>query len=152
MPSFQTSRRVRHSADEMFALVADIGRYPEFVPLCQSLKILERGDEGGNEVLVARMTVAYKMLSESFTSRVVLHREAREIHVSYIDGPFTFLTNKWKFDDLEGGGSRIFFDINYEFRSKLLSVMMGSMFDKAFRKCASAFEERANSIYGMGAA
>ena len=147
MPYFQTSRRVRHSAEDMFNLVADVQRYPEFVPLCDSLKVLRTEENNGNEVLVARMTVAYKMLSESFTSRVELDRANREIHVSYIDGPFKFLRNRWKFEDLEDG-SRIYFDINYEFRSKMLSVLMGSMFDKAFRKFASAFEDRANRIYG----
>ena len=147
MPYFQTSRRVRHSAQDMFNLVADVKRYPEFVPLCQSLKILRTEEEDGNEVLVARMTVAYKMLSESFTSRVVLDRENLEIPFYYIDGPFAFLRNRWKFEDLEAG-SRIYFDINYEFRSKMLSMMMGSVFDRAFRKFASAFEDRANTIYG----
>ncbi len=148
MPQFKTSRRVHHSADNMFALVADVERYPEFVPLCQSLKVRRRTNEGGREVITATMTVAYKVLRERFTSRVALDRQAGEIHVAYLDGPFRHLENVWRFQPLDEARCEVGFSIAYEFRSRLLQSMMGAVFDKAFRKFAKAFEERADRIYG----
>src|SRR5262245_8398816 len=100
MPQFETKRRVAHGAENMFNLVADVERYPEFVPLCQSLRVRSRTSEGGRETVTATMTVAYKVLQESFTSRIVLDRTAREIRVSYIDGPFRHLENVWTFAPL----------------------------------------------------
>ncbi len=148
MPHFETRRRVRHSAADMFALVADIERYPEFVPLCEAMKIRQREKEGACDAVVATMTVAYKMFRESFTSRVVLDREAGQIRVSYLDGPFRFLENRWTFNDAGSGACDVGFAIAYEFRSRLLASVMGTVFDRAFRKFATAFEARADEIYG----
>ena len=98
MPQFRTKRRVRHAADEMFDLVADIERYPEFVPLCQSMRIRKRTDTGeGIETVVAEMTVAYKVVRETFTSRVTLDRSNLQILVEYLDGPFSRMENRWDF-------------------------------------------------------
>ncbi|MBB5751216.1 type II toxin-antitoxin system RatA family toxin [Prosthecomicrobium pneumaticum] len=151
MPHFTTERRVRHSADEMFSLVADVERYPEFVPLCEKLVVRGRQKEGEREILVADMTVAYKLIRESFTSRVVLDRPALAIRVDYLSGPFHHLKNDWTFVAVSEEASIIRFAIDYEFRSRMLSVLMGSVFDKAFRKFAEAFEERADAVYGVGA-
>ncbi len=148
MPHFETRRRVQHSAADMFDLVADIERYPEFVPLCEAMKIRHREKEGACDVVVATMTVSYKMFRESFTSRVVLDREAGEIRVSYLNGPFRFLENRWTFKDTGPRACDVGFAIAYEFRSKLLSSLMGAVFDRAFRKFATAFEARADAIYG----
>ena len=148
MPQFKTSRRVHHSADNMFALVADVESYPEFVPLCQSLEVRSRKNEGGRDVITATMTVAYKVLRESFTSRVALNPEAREIHVAYLDGPFRYLENVWQFRPVGETGCEVGFSIAYEFRSRLLQGLMGAVFDKAFRKFSAAFEKRADEIYG----
>src|ERR1700727_1710261 len=97
MPSFSNKRRVLHSAAEMFDLVADVERYPEFVPLCQSLKVRQRSNEGGKAVIVADMTVAYKLIRQDFTSRVTLDRGKMEILVEYLEGPFRSLNNRWTF-------------------------------------------------------
>jgi coenzyme Q-binding protein COQ10 len=134
----------------MFDLVADVERYPEFVPLCQSLHVRRRAvDASGAEVLVADMKVGYLAIRESFTTRVTLDREKMKIQVEYIDGPFSRLENVWAFkDEEEAGTSRVEFFIDYEFRSRTLGVMMGSMFDVAFRKFAGAFEQRADKVYG----
>jgi coenzyme Q-binding protein COQ10 len=132
----------------MFDLVADIERYPEFVPLCQSLRVVRRGEEKGHEVITAVMTVAYKMLRESFTSRIELDRAGREIRVNYLDGPFKHLENVWSFRPLGPAACQIGFRISYEFRSRLLASLMGAAFDRAFRKFATAFEARADEIYG----
>jgi coenzyme Q-binding protein COQ10 len=148
MPQFETKRRVAHSAGNMFNLVADVERYPEFVPLCQSLVVRSRTQEGSAEVVTATMTVAYKLLHESFTSRIVLDRARHEIRVSYIDGPFRRLENVWSFRPVGDAACDVGFCINYEFRSRLLQTVMGAVFDRAFRKFADAFEARADRIYG----
>ena len=98
MPQFSTKRSVQHSAAEMFDLVADVERYPEFVPLCRQLKVRDRIPEPeGVEVLVADMTVAYKLVREKFTSRVTLDRPNLQILVEYLEGPFSHLENRWAF-------------------------------------------------------
>ena len=98
MPQYSNKRRVRHAAGEMFDLVADVERYPEFVPLCRSLKVRQRKPAAdGVEVLVADMTAAYKLISEKFTSRVTLDRPNLQILVEYLDGPFSRLENRWTF-------------------------------------------------------
>ena len=149
MPTFQTSRRVQHSADDMFDLVADVEKYPHFVPLCQSLKVRGRRElEDGRVVLISDMTVAYKVFSETFASRVTLDRDARRITVEYLEGPFRHLENRWDFRPDDDSTSEVGFYITYEFRSRTLGSLMGVMFDKAFRKFASAFEARADEIYG----
>jgi coenzyme Q-binding protein COQ10 len=150
LPQFQTQRHVAHSAQNMFDLVADVERYPEFVPLCEALLVQSRSSENGNEVIRARMTVAYKVLHESFTSRIVLNRAGREIYVSYIDGPFRRMENVWSFHPLAERACEVRFRIAYEFRSRMLQALMGAVFDRAFRKFAGAFETRADQIYGQG--
>ncbi len=148
MPSFRTTRQVAHSPVEMFALVADVARYPEFLPLCEGLAVRRRTTgEGGTEVLVADMTVGYKALRETFTSRVTLDPAKNKILVEYIDGPFRHLENRWSFVE-KNGGCEIGFFITYEFASRMLGLLMGTMFDRAFRKFAEAFEARADVVYG----
>jgi coenzyme Q-binding protein COQ10 len=152
MPSFKTTRRVRHSADKMFDLVADVERYPEFVPLCQSLRVRRRTDgAAGVEILLCDMAVGYRAIREKFTSRVTLDRAQRKVLVEYVEGPFSHLENTWSFADEPPQGSRIEFFIAYEFRSRILAALMGSMFDAAFRKFAQAFEARADVVYGRAA-
>ena len=149
MPSFHDERRVRHRAEQMFDLVADVERYPEFVPLCKALRVRSRRtDDDGRETLVAGMTVGYKLIRETFTTRVALDKPGLKVRVEYIDGPFSHLENNWTFrDEPEGDGSRVGFFIDYEFKSRTLGALMGSMFDVAFRKFARAFEERADKVY-----
>jgi coenzyme Q-binding protein COQ10 len=148
MPQFSTTRPVRHSAAEMFDLVADVERYPEFVPLCRSLKIRKRIPEPeGVEVLVADMTVAYKLVRESFASRVTLDRPNLQILVEYLEGPFSQLENRWAFHPTGERTCEVEFFISYEFRSRALGLLMGAMFDAAFRRFAAAFERRADVIY-----
>ena len=149
MPSFLSDHKVNHKADEMFRLVADVERYPEFVPLCQDLHVRGRKElDGGRTVLVADMTVAYKLFKETFTSRVELRPQDRTILVEYLDGPFKHLENKWTFEDAGEGSCNVGFYISYEFRSRTLGSLMGVMFEKAFRKFSSAFEARADQVYG----
>src|SRR5262245_4045413 len=148
MPEFSTTRRVRHSAAHMFDLVADVERYPEFVPLCRELKVVKRIPEPeGVEVVIADMTVAYKLVREQFTSRVTLDRPNLQILVEYLQGPFSHLENRWAFHPVGERSSDIEFFISYEFKSRMLGLLMGSMFDVAFRRFTVAFERRADAIY-----
>jgi coenzyme Q-binding protein COQ10 len=148
MPQFSTSRRVKHSAAEMFDLVADVERYPQFVPLCRSLKVRKRVPKpDGVEILVADMTVAYKFLHETFVSRVTLDRPNLRVVVEYIEGPFRKLENTWTFRPTGPESCTVDFFIAYEFRSRALGLLMGSLFDTAFRRFAAAFEARADQVY-----
>lgn len=151
MPSFSTKRRVRHDAARMFDLVADVEKYPQFVPLCQSLRVKSRTAKGeGGEVLVADMTVAYKVIRETFTSRVTLDRSNLTILVEYLSGPFSRMENRWIFRPAGESACDVEFFIDYEFKSRMLAMLMGAMFDAAFRRFATAFEKRADEIYGRG--
>ncbi len=150
MKRFQTTRRVRHSADDMFALVADVERYPEFLPLCEALTVKTRvpTDDGAGEVITADMTVAYKLIRETFTSRVTIMPGKRTILVEYIDGPFHHLENRWSFQPIGASRCEVEFFLDYAFKSRALELMMGKVFDRAFRKFSDAFETRANALYG----
>ena len=153
MPQFSSKRRVSHSAPQMFDLVADVERYPEFVPLCQSLRVRKRtAGEDGKETLVADMTVAYKLIRETFTSRVTLDRAKLEILVEYLEGPFQKMSNRWSFRPAGEDACDVEFFIAYEFRSRTLGLLMGAMFDAAFRRFSAAFERRADQIYGSQSA
>jgi coenzyme Q-binding protein COQ10 len=150
MPQFSTTRRVQHSAADMFDLVADVERYPEFVPLCQALKVRKRKPANdGKEVIVADMTIAYKLIRETFTSRVTLDRQSLQILVEYLEGPFQRMNNRWTFRPSGDRSCDVEFFIVYEFRSRMLGLLMGAMFDAAFRRFAAAFEKRADQVYGV---
>jgi coenzyme Q-binding protein COQ10 len=162
MPSFRSSRRVRYSASQMFDLVADVEAYPQFLPLCQALRITRRSASGeGVETIIAEMEVGFRGIRQAFTSRVTLDRPRLNILVEYIDGPFKHMENRWSFRNLrvaDGAstpepaslGCTVEFYISYEFRSRTMGLLMGTMFDTAFRKFAEAFEKRADEIYGGG--
>jgi coenzyme Q-binding protein COQ10 len=148
MPQFSTKRRVRHAATDMFDLVADVEKYPQFVPLCSGLTVKSHAEKDGKTVLVADMTVAYKIIRETFTSRVTLDQQGLKILVEYLNGPFKRMQNRWTFYPVEAKVCDVEFFIDYEFRSRTLAVLMGAMFDAAFRRFAVAFEQRADEIYG----
>jgi len=152
LPKFETTRIVGHTAEQMFALVADIEHYPEFVPLCQRLSVRGREQQSdGTEIMIADMSVAYGPVNETFVTRVVLDAPNMSIRATYLDGPFSHLDNLWRFENREtselGMASAVNFKIDYEFKSRTLGMLMGSMFDRAFRKFAEAFEARADTIY-----
>src|SRR5215472_18787153 len=144
MRKFSTRRRVKHSAAEMFDLVADIERYPEFVPLCRAMRVIRRTQMADREIVVAEMEVAYKLIRESFTSRVTLLPGERTILVEYLDGPFRRMENRWTFRPAPDGAGKgagialaaspvvaceVAFFISYEFRSRTLGLLMGAMFE-----------------------
>lgn len=148
MPKFDTTRSVAHSAQNMYSLVADVEKYPEFLPLCEALTVRQRKQKEGLTLLVADMTVGYKAIRETFTSQVLLKPDDMMIDVKYIDGPFRYLDNRWVFAAGKTGGCDVLFSIDYEFKSRMLGMLMGSMFDRAFHMFSAAFEKRADEIYG----
>jgi coenzyme Q-binding protein COQ10 len=152
MPNFSNKRRVQHRADQMFDLVADVERYPDFVPLCHALKIRQRRQNGdGTETIVADMTVSFKLVKETFTSEVSLDRAHLKILVRYLKGPFSNLENRWTFEPKGEAACDVGFFIAYEFKSRMLAMLMGAMFDAAFGRFSAAFEKRADMIYGKRA-
>jgi len=147
MPKFETHRPVKHSPKQMYDLVADVEKYPEFLPLCEALTVRSRKERDGKTLLIADMTVGYKAIRETFTTQVLLNPAEQAIDVKYIEGPFRYLDNRWRFE-ATGDGCKVHFFIDYEFKNRLLGALMGSMFDRAFRMFAEAFETRADRVYG----
>jgi coenzyme Q-binding protein COQ10 len=158
MPSFHTTRRVPFSPRQMFDLVADVERYPEFLPLCEALVVRQREREGDTDILVADMTAGYKAIRETFTSRVRLDAARCEVAAAGVPGrmgPFSRLQNRWQLRAVPGvgdgdGGCDIDFFIAYELRSIMLQMLVGALFDHAFRRYTEAFEARARVVYGRG--
>lgn len=149
MPQFTTVRRVHHRAEQMFGLVADVEKYPEFLPMCEALSVRSRKERDGKALLIADMTVGYKLIRETFTSQVLLKPAENIIDVKYLDGPFRYLDNRWTFKPVgDGSECDVEFFIDYEFKSRTLGLLMGTMFDLAFKKFSEAFEKRADQIYG----
>ena len=155
MPSFSTTHRVPFSPRQMFDLVADVERYPEFLPLCEGLTVKQREREGDRQILMAEMTVGYHAIRLTFASRVVLDPARLHVHAGspsgYAGGPFRRLENRWSFADVPEGCDVRFF-ISYEFKSLMLQMLVGSLFDRVFRRYTQAFEDRARTVYGLSGA
>ncbi|MEZ5818477.1 MAG: type II toxin-antitoxin system RatA family toxin [Hyphomicrobiaceae bacterium] len=150
MPSFETTRRIPYSPNEMFDLVADVEQYPRFFPLCEALRVKKRERQGDKEVLVAAMDIGYRAIRETITSRVTLDRRNLTVLVELVDGPFRHLENNWKFVEAADGGTTVRFSMAYELKSMMLQMLVGGLFDQAFRRCVVAFEARAREVYGNG--
>ncbi|MEO1694524.1 MAG: SRPBCC family protein [Pseudomonadota bacterium] len=148
MKRFQTKRRVPHSAEQMFNLVADVESYPEFVPLCEGLRVRGRKVVDGHDVLTTDMMMGYKAISETITCEVMFVPNENRIEVRYLDGPFSRMENRWQFHPVEGGGCIVEFYIAYKLRSAMLGFLVSQLFDRAFSRFAGAFEARARRIYG----
>ena len=148
MPVFQAGRRVHHGANEMFDLVADVERYPAFVPLCERHVIRSRQTCAEVEVLMTDMTVAYKIFRETFRSRVTLDRANGRIVVASVDGPLRELQTRWTFQARGDGSCDVGFYLSYELASRTLALLMGAVFDAAFSRFVEAFQRRADIVYG----
>ena len=148
MPDFLTHRHVAHSVDEMFSLVADVGRYPEFLPFCQKLAIRSRRVRDDVELLTADMTVAHLMFRQTFRSFVTLDRANTRILMTAAGGPLRRLDGRWIFRDGNSGGCEVGFSMSYELASRTLAVVMGPMLKAAFSNFVQAFERRAAAVYG----
>ena len=143
MPGINETRQLPYSCEQMFDLVADVGRYEEFLPWVVATRIRSDSDTK----MVADMLVGFKSIREKFTSQVNKIRP-NEIDVHYMDGPLRDLDNKWVFKPLENGGCEIHFCVDFTFKNRVFEALAGQYFDRAFRKMVGAFEARANDLYG----
>lgn len=156
MPKFETIRRVPHSAEKMFAIVSDVERYPDFLPLIESLKIISKSQQGDILTLQADMAVGYKAIKESFRSEVVINLKEKTIISKSQSGPFSKMENRWHFTPVtaateptqseQSAHADVHFSIDYKFKNWALEKLLGGMFDKAFRTYAESFENRAATI------
>lgn len=135
----------------MYAIVADVERYPEFVPWCTGLRVLKRETAGTRQILVAETLVGYKSLRERYTSRVLLDPLARTIDVMQTEGPFRQLENHWRFAS-EGEGCRVDFSIVFEFKSRMLGMVAGAVLGPVMTRMTDAFEARARDLARRGGA
>jgi coenzyme Q-binding protein COQ10 len=136
-------RILSHRPEHLYDLVADVAKYPEFLPWCLASRIRSRDEE----VLIADLIIGFQVFKERFTSHVRLDPDAMEIHVEYAEGPFKYLTNKWAFLPHEQG-CEIDFYVDFEFNSRILQTVIESLFTEAVKKMVSAFESRADALYG----
>ena len=144
MPKHSETRHLPYTPEQLFDLVADVRRYPEFLPWVVAVRI--RSD---NETeTVADLAVGFKALKETFTSRVIKQR-AREIEIDYVDGPLKYLHNNWKFESDGQGGTNIHFTVDFAFKSRMFELLAGQMFDRALRKMIGAFCDRAHALYSV---
>lgn len=154
MPAFSTTRRVPFTPRQMFDLVADVEKYPLFLPMCERLVVRKRERAGDRDVLIADMTVGYKAIRETFTSRVMLDPASLTVHAGSVpehaSGPFRRVENRWTFAAAPGGCD-VGFHISYDFKSLILQALVGGLFDRVFRRYTQAFEERARAVYGTPA-
>jgi len=143
MPGIRETRSLPYSAEQMFDLVADVARYPEFLPWVVATRVKSDSDTE----MIADMLVGFKALREKFTSRVIKDRPSR-IEVIYVDGPMKDLDNIWRFIPRADGGCDLDFCVDFTFKNMMFEMLAGQYFDRAFRKLVTAFEERAAALYG----
>lgn len=149
MPSHAEKRALPWSADQMYALVAEVARYPEFLPWTAAARIRARTPRpDGSEVMEADLVISFKVFRERFGSRVVLYPAERRIETDYLDGPFRHMHSHWQFTDRAEGGCEVDFHVDFEFRNAILQKIIGVVFDEAMRRVVRAFEARAAALYG----
>ena len=146
MPRHSETRRLPWSPEQMFDMVADVARYPEFIPWVTAIRVRSNS----TSEMVADMIVGFKGLRETFTSKVDKARPAR-LHVEYLDGPLKYLRNEWRFTP-DGSGCQVDFSVDFEFKNRMFEMLAGQMFGAALRKMIGAFEARAAALYGAGEA
>ncbi len=151
MPAHSESRHVPYSAGQMYDLVADVERYPEFIPWTGAARVRERRRHGDHVVMLADLVVTFKVFSERFCSRVTLWPDARRIDTEYLDGPFRRMKSDWRFADASDGGSDVRFHVDFELRNRLLQTTARLFFNEVTQRVVQAFERRAEDLYGCGA-
>ena len=147
MPTHSETRTLPYTAQQMYDLVADVESYPEFLPWCSAARIRERGSAGDHEVMEADLVISFKVFRERFGSRVTLWPEHGKIDTEYIEGPFRYMESTWKFADIDGG-CEVQFDVDFEFRNRVLQGVIGVVFNDAMQRIVRAFERRAAELYG----
>jgi coenzyme Q-binding protein COQ10 len=144
MSTHAEKRLLPYTPEQLYSLVAEVERYPEFLPWCLAARIRRR--EG--ETFWADLVIGFKMIRERFTSKVTLDPEAMRIDVAYTEGPFKYLNNHWIFNPAPGGQCEIDFHVDFEFKNRVLQGVMSMLFEEAVRRMVQAFETRAKAIYG----
>ncbi|MEJ6499979.1 MAG: type II toxin-antitoxin system RatA family toxin [Rhodobacterales bacterium] len=148
MPTHAEKRVVPYSAAQMYALVADIAAYPEFLPWCAAARIRKQTATDTGAVIEADLVISFKLFRERFGSRVTLHPAENKIDVEYLDGPFRYLNNHWHFTPQADGGCEVDFFVDFEFRSSVLQAVIGVFFGEAMHRIVRAFDARAKDLYG----
>ena len=151
MTTHSETRVMPYSAQQMYDLVADVASYPEFLPWCSAARIRARTPEGDHEVMLADLVISFRVFRERFGSRVTLWPDRHRIDTEYIDGPFRRMESRWGFRDVPGG-CEVSFDVDFEFRNRVLQSVVGVVFNDAMQRIVRAFERRAAALYGSGAA
>jgi len=146
VPTHSEQRILPHRPEQLFDLVADVGRYPEFLPWCVAARVMSQSETD----LRAELAIGFKGIRERFVSRVALDRPNLRIDVAYEKGPFKYLNNHWQFQPHGDGQCQLDFHVDFEFRSRILEMLMGKLFDEAVRRMVRAFEQRADALYGAG--
>ncbi|AXC49897.1 type II toxin-antitoxin system RatA family toxin [Paracoccus suum] len=153
MPNHAETRRLPWSAEQMYGLVADVERYPEFLPWNSAARLRARAPgPDGSEVIDADLVISFKVFRERFGSRVTLWPQQQRIDTEYLDGPFRYLRSGWAFRDRPEGGCEVDFNVDFEFRNPILQRVIGVVFGEAMARIVRAFEDRARSLYGPGQA
>lgn len=151
MPTHGEKRVMPYSAGQMYDLVADVMRYPEFIPWIAAARIRSVTPHAdGTQLMAADLVVSFKVFREKFGSRVVLDEKARRLDIEYLDGPFKYMRSRWSFADVEGG-CEVDFSVDFEFRNFVLQKMIGVVFNEAMERIVAAFERRAEALYGTPA-
>ena len=147
MPRHSETRTLPYTADQMYDLVADVARYPEFLPWTAAARVRSRVDQGDHEVMLADLIISFKVFREKFGSRVTLWPGQKAIDTEYIDGPFSHMESRWEFRDADGG-CKVHFEVDFEFRNRLLQGAAGMFFNEAMQRIVRAFERRAAQLHG----
>ncbi len=147
MPTHSEVRSLPYSAKQMYALVADVERYSEFLPWCSAVRIRQRVQNGESEILDADLVISFKVFREKFGSRVTLWENMHKIDTEYLDGPFKYMQSNWSFSDTDEGCDVEFF-VDFEFKNAILQRIIGVVFNEAMQRIVRAFETRAAALYG----
>ncbi|KAA9008895.1 type II toxin-antitoxin system RatA family toxin [Histidinibacterium aquaticum] len=147
MPSHSETRVLPYTPQQMYDLVADVESYPEFLPWTAAARVRSTEEQGEKVVKIADLVISFRVFREKFGSRVTLWPEKRVIDTEYIDGPFRYMESRWRFEE-DPGGCRVSFDVDFEFKNRLLQGAAGMFFNEAMQRIVRAFERRANALYG----
>ncbi|WP_171129218.1 MULTISPECIES: type II toxin-antitoxin system RatA family toxin [unclassified Ruegeria] len=147
MPTHSETRSLPYTAQQMYDLVADVAKYPEFLPWCAAARIRRTYAEGEGQVMEADLVISFKVFRERFGSRVTLFDAAKRIDTEYLDGPFKYMKSDWQFEDTEQG-CNISFHVDFEFKNAILQGIIGVVFNEAMHRIVRAFEQRAADLYG----
>jgi coenzyme Q-binding protein COQ10 len=146
MPSHSEIKTLPYTAQQMYDLVADVGNYPKFLPWTAAARVRGVDDQGEKQVMLADLVISFKVFRETFLSQVTLWPEAQKIDTAYLDGPFKHLESQWVFRDVDGG-CEVSFDVDFEFKNRLLQGAAGMFFNEAMQRVVRAFERRAADLY-----